>query len=213
MGEVVGSDSPIGDLPADATLVIAGPPMTGKYELMLKILVHYTDEAILISTKNSASRLIDDVDEVTSHTSYGRVGILECVAQPNGIDENETALIKRTGSPDNLTRIGVKFTELFEQFYDEDADTHVGVGIHSLSQLLMHSELKNVYQFLHVLISQVRSADWLCVAVLDTTVGEETQQTLYHHFDGIIETKENERGQREFRVRGLTPSRSDWTPF
>lgn len=214
MGEVVGRDSPLDDLPADATLVIAGPPMTGKYELMLKILTHYTDKAIVISTKNSSSRVLADFDDVTDGVPYGPIGIVECSSQIGGIEEeNETELIKRAESPENLTRIGVKFTELFEYFYEEESDADVGVGIHSISQLLMHSELKNVYQFLHVLISQVQKVDWRCVAVLDTTVNEEAQQTLYHHFDGIIETQENEQGQREFRVRGLAPSSSDWSPF
>lgn len=213
MGGIVGGDSPIGDLSNAPTLVIAGPPMTGKYTLMLEILAHYSDETIIITTKNPASRVLEDYESIIEKASHGRIGVIECVSKPGGLEESESNLIKRAGSPENLTRIGVKFTELFELFYENGPDSNVGVGLHSLSQLLMHSELKNVYQFLHVLISQIQSADWLCVAVLDTTVGEETRQTLYHHFDGIVETRENQKGQREYRVRGFDPSSSDWSAF
>lgn len=213
MGELVSSDSPLGDLPRDATLVIAGPPMTGKYALMLSILAHYTEDTIVISTKNGASRVIDDFEDVAGGPGRGRIGVVDCVPTADGLAAPETELVKHAGSPENLTRIGVKFTELFEVFYREESGTDVGVGVHSISQLLMHSGLKNVYQFLQVLTGQVRSADWLCVAVMETNTDEEELQTLYHHFDGIVETRENAAGERELRVRGLSPTVSDWTAF
>ena len=213
MGELVSSDSPIGDLPRDATLVVAGPPMTGKYSLMLTILAHYTDETIVISTKNSAARVIEDFEAINDGRSHGRIGVVDCVSRPDGVAESETELVKHAGSPDNLTRIGVKFTELFELFFHDDPTTTTGVGIHSISQLLMHTDLKNTYQFLQVLTGQIRSANWLCVAVMDTDVDEEQLQTLYHHFDGIVQTRVNGDGRRELRVRGLSPTTADWTPF
>ena len=213
MCELVSSDSPIGDLPRDATLVIAGPPMTGKYSLMLTILAHYTDDTIVISTKNSAERVIEDFEDIVAGDGHGHVGVVDCVSRLDGVDESETEFIKHAGSPDNLTRIGVKFTELFERFYEEGSTDGTGVGVHSISQLLMHSGLKSTYQFLQVLTGQIRSADWLCVAVIDTNVDEELLQTLYHHFDGIVQTRENDEGHRELRVRGLSPTTSDWTAF
>jgi len=213
MGELVSSDSPLGGLPRDATIVVAGPPMTGKYALMLTILAHHTDETIVISTKNAASRIQSDFEDVLAGCRHGRVGVVDCVSRPDGLADPETTLVKHVGSPENLTRIGVKFTELFEQFYQEGSDAATGVGLHSISQLLMHSGLKNVYQFLQVLTGQVRSAGWLFVAVADTNVDEEALQTLYHHFDGIVQTRENDEGHREFRVKGLTPSTSEWMAF
>lgn len=213
MGELVSSDSPLGDLPRDATLVVAGPPMTGKYALMLSILAHYTEDTIVISTRNGASRVVQDFEEVAGGARQGRIGVVDCVPTTDGLAEPETELVKHAGSPENLTRIGVKFTELFEVFHDAGSGTSVGVGVHSISQLLMHSGLKNVYQFLQVLTGQVRAADWLCVAVMDTNADEEELQTIYHHFDGIVETRENDAGERELRVRGLSPTVSDWTAF
>lgn len=213
MGALVGDDSPIADLPRDATLVVAGPPMTGKYHVMLSILVDHADDAIVISTKNSAGRVVADYGEIAGEIGDRRVGVIDCVNHPEQLDGPDTPLVKHVQSPENLTKIGVRFTELFEQFYEEDPGARIGVGIHSISQLLMHSELKNVYQFLQVLMGQIRSADWLGVAVVDTNIDEEDLQTIYHHFDGIIQTRENEAGQRELRVRGLRPTTSEWAEF
>jgi len=213
MGELVSSDSPLGDLPRDATLVVAGPPMTGKYALMLSILAHYAEDAIVISTKNDASRVVADLEDVAGDSRPGRIGVVDCLAPAGGLEAPETELLKHAGSPENLTRIGVKFTELFEVMYDPDSEANVGVGVHSISQLLMHSGLKNVYQFLQVLTGQVRSADWLCVGVVDTNTDEEELHTFYQHCDGIVETRANGGCERELRVRGLSPRVSDWTAF
>ena len=213
MGALVGNDSPIADLPRDATLVVAGPPMTGKYTVMLSILAQHTDDSIIISTKNAADRVLDDFEKVAGGREYGRVGVIDCVSHPEQVGSPDTELVKHVQSPENLTRIGVKFTELFEQFYTENPSSQTGVGLHSISQLLMHSELKNVYQFLQVLMGQIRSADWLGVAVVDTNLDEEQLQTIYHHFDGVVQTRENEDGERQLRVRGISPTVSDWATF
>lgn len=213
MGELVGSDSPIAGLPQDATIAVAGPPMTGKYTLMLTILSHYADDAIVISTKNAADQVIEDYESIAGHPAREHLGVIDCVNRPEGVEVDETDRIKYAGTPDNMTRIGVKFTELFDEFFDESSAAHTGVGLHSISQLLMHSNVKNVYQFLQVLTGQIRSADWLGVAVVDTNIDDEDLQTLYHHFDGIVETRENEAGTRELRVKGFEPTSSDWVDF
>lgn len=213
MGALVDRDSPIVDIPRDSTIVVAGPPMTGKYMVMLSIIAHLADDAILISTKNGSTRVLEDLDRAAGDGFQGQVGIIDCISRPEQLDGGDTDLVKHVPSPENLTRIGVKFTELFEQFYEEGSERQTGVGIHSISQLLMHSELKNVYQFLQVLTGQIRSADWLGVAVVDTNVDEEDLQTLYHHFDGIVQTRENDEGERELRVRGIEPTASAWAVF
>lgn len=213
MGALVGSESPIADLPQEATFVVAGPPMTGKYVVMLSILAHHTDEGIVISTKNAADRVVSDFEEIAKGREYGRLGVIDCVSRPEQISDADSELVKHVQSPENLTKIGVKFTELFELLYEDSSTSQVGVGLHSISQLLMHSELKNVYQFLQVLLGQIRSVNWLGVAVLDTTLEEEQLQTIYHHFDGIVQTRENDDGQRELRIRGIGPSTSEWTAF
>lgn len=213
MGALVGNDSPIADLPRDATLVVAGPPMTGKYTVMLSILAQHTDDSIVISTKNAAERVRSDFEKVAGGREYGRIGVIDCVSHPEQIEGPDTELVKHVQTPENLTRIGVKFTELFEQFYTENPSSQTGVGLHSVSQLLMHSELKNVYQFLQVLMGQIRSVDWLGVAVVDTNLDEEQLQTIYHHFDGVVQTRENEDGERELRIRGISPTASEWATF
>ena len=215
MNSLVSGDSPLDEIPIDATLLISGPPMTGKYDLLLTVLARSTDSAIVISTKHQAARVVDDYRTIAGDVPEERVGVIDCVSHHQAVETvAETDTLKYANSPENLTRIGVKFTELFETFYDDPDLDHTGVGVHSLSQLLMHSDMKKVYQFLQVLTGQVRSAGWLGVAVIDGAVADEQDiQTLQQHFDGMVQTRENEAGRREFRVRGFSASASSWTIF
>lgn len=207
-------DSPVATIPRDAMVLIHGPPMTGKYELMLQTLTHSFDAVIVISTKNQAPRVISDYHARSGTVDPDRIGIVDATSHFELIEDiEETQRIKFASSPDNLTQIGVKFTELFEHFQDFDSDdSHVGVGLHALSHLVMYSGLKSVYQFLQVLTGQLRTAGWFGVAVLDETTNMEQIETLHQHFDGRVETRENQHGVREYRLKGFN-RQSEWTAF
>lgn len=208
-------DSLLGELPPTTLLLISGPPLTGKYELLLRVLAEHTDRVVFISTKHQTSRLRSDYRAIAGDLPDESIGVVDCVSQQGGPDDvQETDTVKLARSPDNLTRIGVKFTSLFESFNDPNFDGHTGVGVHSLSQLLMHADLKKVYQFLQVLSGQVRNAGWFGAAVMDVTGGDsEERETLFHHFDGVLETRESDEGDRQTRLRGLGPRSSDWISF
>lgn len=200
-------------LSPDDTVLISGPPMTGKYELLLRLLASYSDNLILISTKNDASRIISDYGDIAGEIDRERIGAIDCVSRNEAIDDTqEVPIVRYVKSPQNLTQIGVEFTELSDIFLNRDG--HTGVGIHSLSQLVMHSTTKSVYQFLQVLTGQIRSAGWLGVAVIDTSVDtDEELRILHHHFDGVIETREDPDQGRQYRVRGLAPTTTEWDHF
>lgn len=202
--------------PAPATeILISGPSRTGKFELMLHLLAHYTDSVIFISTKEPAETVIEEHRSAAGEIFDGQIGVVDCVPRPEpdaGTDTND--LVSYVGSTGNLTRIGVQFTELMELIRASRDSGHVGVGFHSLTPLLMDTSAEQVYQFLHVFTGQLRTAGSFGVAVLDTTVGDtEAQQLLWDHFDGVVETRVNDEGDRERRERGFTPQTSDWRRF
>lgn len=208
-------DRPIPGVPRDAILLIHGPPLTGKYELMLHLIAQHVDRAIVISTRNQASRIISDYRAITGAGAGERLGIVDCTSQIESVsDLHETKWVKYASSPENLTQIGVKFTELFDTFSDHPGGAQVGVGFHSLSQLVMHTDVESVYQFLQVLTGQLRSIGWFGLAVLDETPDNGARtDTLRHHFDGLVETRENDAGYRQYRVRHPPDAASEWTSF
>lgn len=205
----------LGGISQSSLVLISGPPLTGKYELLLELLALHTDRIIVVSTKNQAARIEEQFRSIADDVLDEHIGVVDCVTQQQGPQEvEETERVKYANSPDNLTRIGVKFTDIVETFHEQPFEGQTGVGVHSLSQLLMHSDLKKVYQFLQVLTGQVRNAGWFGAAVIDVSdADDERHVTLSQHFDGMVETRENDAGSREYRVRGLGPQTSEWSTF
>lgn len=210
----------VGDLPIEGpapatSILISGPPRTGKFELLLRLLAEYTDSVIFISTENPADGVIKDYRAVVGDAFDGEIGVIDCVNRPDPApDVENTDLIRYVQPPLNLTRIGVQFTDLMGVFHVPDAGGHVGVGVHSLSPLLADTSVRLVYQFLQVFTGQIRTAGWFGVSVIDPTDGDADEaQMLHDHFDGVIETRQHEDGHRELRVRGLAPRTSDWRSF
>lgn len=215
MGSDTLGDGVLAEIPPNAAILVAGPPMTGKYQLLLSILHRHAESVLLITTKNGFQRVRDDFRQIAGEFDPDRLAIVDCVSYHEPVEADEAAgNVVFTDSPENLTRIGVRLTGVIEEFRDRADEGDVALGVHSLSQLLMHSDLQKVYQFLQVLTGQVRSMGWFAAAVIDISSEDDKDfQKLYHHFDGVVETRENDSGRRELKVRGFGPQTTEWLSF
>lgn len=186
-------------------VLIRGPPMSGKFDLLLRTLAE-TDNAILLSTGKPAAQARETFAEYGDSST---LGVVDCIT---GDDHREAqdGPVRYVSSPQNLTELGVKFTDLAEAFVDGD---DVAVGLHSLSELLMYWEPRRVYQFIQVLLGQVRESEWGAVAVLDDAAADEqTIHTLTAPFDVLVDTRTHD-GTRELRVRRRGAVETAWSEF
>lgn len=201
----LGGDWPISEVPSGTNLMISGPPMTGKYELMHEILTLDEDNVVVISTNDPERKIAIDYESIDSQ----QFGIIDCVSKYQGLDADDSENRKFIASPKNLTRIGVAFTDFYSKWEQEPTR----VGLDSLSNLLMYSDLKHVYKFIQVMTGQIFNAKWISVMTYDHSMhDEQTNHTLQDPFDGLIETRED-NGSREFRIRGLEPGSTEWITF
>ncbi|MBP1986133.1 DUF7504 family protein [Halolamina salifodinae] len=203
-------DSP---LPVDAlaqgrSVLIRGPAMSGKYDLLLALLGALADDAMFVSTSRQVTGARRDF------AAYGDpdgLAVVDCSSRVSGQETGGGDLVRYVSSPKNLTEIGVKFTELVESFETDGADA--AVGIHSLSELLIYWDVDRVYQFLRVLLAECRDLDWPAAAVVDDdAAGEQAATTLTQPFDAVIATRADEDG-RTFQYRESGSQPSDWTVF
>lgn len=196
-------------LASGESVLISGPPMTAKYELLLDLLTHSADRLIVVSTNTSAERVRRDIT-ARSELSDDQVAVVDCTTKPVDPSVSDTELTRYVSSPENLTQVGVQFTSLMEQFDEYDS---VAVGLHSLSPLLMYWDAERVYQFLRVFLDRVRETSWSCVAVIGSTMhDEQVLHTLYDPFDSVVETRESD-GNRELRRRDRRGRSSEWRSF
>jgi KaiC/GvpD/RAD55 family RecA-like ATPase len=176
-------------------ILLAGPPLTGKRALGFDILaagIDAGDGAVVVSTKDSAQRVLGDLERRFDYEDQP-VAVVDCVTRQQGIkDVTEDERIKYVSSPVDMTGIGIKLSEILEEFYQTREIKHNRVMLHSLSTLLMYSDLQTVFRFLHVFTGRIQSVDGLGLFAIDSTAhDDQTMNTLKQLFDGIVTTHED----------------------
>jgi KaiC/GvpD/RAD55 family RecA-like ATPase len=195
-------------------LLVAGPPMTGKRTLALKILAHGSrrgDGTIVVTTKDGGEDVREDFGELLGRDGSGPLGVVDCVSKQQGVNPVPSDEIAYASSPKDMTGIGIQLSEFLEAFYKERGVQRNRILLHSLSTLLMYSNLQTVFRFLHVFTGRVQSADALGIFVIDSTAhDQQTMSTLRQLFDGQIEIREDD-GRPELRLKGVGDG-TDWRP-
>jgi len=133
------------------------------------------------------------------------VGIVDCVTKQQGMGSTtESELVRYASSPVDLTGIGIELSELLRALYQKRGLTRNRILLHSLSTLLMYSDLQTVFRFLHVFTGRVQSADALGVFIIDSSAhDEQTVSPLKQLFDGIVTVREDDDGDFEGRLMGV----------
>ena len=192
------------DLDPGTSLLITGQPMTGKRRLGLDVLANGAasgDGAIVVTTKDDAERVLDDFRSAAgngdgdgnsnSDGSTGldgtNLGIVDCVSRQQGVDELADARVTYVSSPEDMTGIGIEFSELLEEFRSNRGLERNRVLFHSITALLLYSNPETVFRFLHVFTGRIRSVGGLGVFVIESTVHDDrTMGTIQQLFDGVI---------------------------
>ncbi|QKY19315.1 recombinase RecA [Halolamina sp. CBA1230] len=175
-------------------ILLTGPPLSGKRALCLDLLAAGTEKgggSIIVTTKDSGDRMLEQFATRTSYESRP-VAVVDCVTKQQGDDVPERDRVKYASSPVDMTGIGIQLSEFLEAFYQDRNITHNRVMLHSLTTLLMYSDLQTVFRFLHVFTGRVQSVDGLGLYCIDETAhDQQTINTLKQLFDGVVEVQED----------------------
>jgi KaiC/GvpD/RAD55 family RecA-like ATPase len=199
------SDAP---LPAGTNLLVAGPPLTGKRDIAFEVLATGAkagEGSIVVTTKDDAEKVleryatfVEDVDDVD-------VGVVDCVTKQRGVGNvRDDPRVKYASSPVDMTGIGINLSEFLEEFYQVRGNEKNRILLHSISTLLMYSDLQTVFRFMHVFTGRVQSADALGVYVIDSTAhDDQTMNTLKQLFDAVVEVTDEGDGERSIETAGF----------
>ncbi|MWV64286.1 recombinase RecA [Halorubrum sp. JWXQ-INN 858] len=184
------------DVEPGTNLLFSGPPMTGKRRLAMDLLADGTtagDGTIIVTTKDGADRVLRDYAKRVPYEGKP-VAVVDCVTRQQGVgDVRDDDRIKYTSSPVDMTGIGIKLSEFLQAFYRDRGIERNRIMVHSLSTLLMYSDLQTVFRFLHVFTGRVQSVDGLGLFCIDSTAhDDQTMNTLKQLFDGIITFSEDD---------------------
>ncbi|WP_440765847.1 RAD55 family ATPase [Natronorubrum sp. DTA7] len=200
---------PDAEIDPGTNLLVAGPPLTGKRQIAFDILASGADRgdgSIVVTTKDSADKVLETFTDSTTSTDAD-IGVVDCVTKQRGIGTvDDDPRIKYASSPVDMTGIGIKLSEFLQEFYENRGLSENRVLLHSVSTLLMYSNLQTVFRFLHVFTGRIQSADAMGVYVIDSTAhDDQTMNTLKQLFDAVIELEEPADGEEpEIRTAGLS---------
>jgi KaiC/GvpD/RAD55 family RecA-like ATPase len=203
---------PIEPVEPGTSLLVAGPALAGTEALGLRMLAggeRRRDGTLFVAVDDSGEELLTAYESAGGTFARERMAVIECGAAAESHDEN----IRKVRSPSDLTGIGIEFSSLYEELFDEGIE-RVRTGVFSITTLLMYAdEIQPVFRFLHTLTGRVRTAEGIAVCVVDpSSVDERTLSSITQPFDGRVDLREAD-GATELRVRGLADQDSEWRPL
>jgi archaellum biogenesis ATPase FlaH len=113
----------------------------------------------------------------------------------------------------DLTGIGVRMRQFFDNFLIKKNNQKIQLHINSLSAILMYSNIQTVFRFMHVFTGRIKEAGALGIFVVDSGMHDDpTITTLKQLFDGVIEIKE-ENDKNYIRTVGLSSKPTPWLEY
>jgi len=210
-------DDAIGGIKKGSNIMLIGPPMSGKEAILNHIVYHGAakneNAVITVTTRESAAHILDWFKDNKLTLPMSRIGIVDCVTKTLGGAAVESENIKIASSPVDLTGIGVKISQFFEEFYMKKNTRKIQLHINSLSTILMYSNIQTVFRFLHVFTGRIKAAGALGIYVRESGMHDEQAiATLKQLFDGMIEIK-SENDKNLIRVIGISPKPTPWFEY
>ncbi len=210
-------DNAIEGIRKGSNIMLIGPPMSGKEVILNHIMYHgavRNDNAVItVTTNRSATQILEWFKENKLVLPLSRIGIIDCVTKSLGgaVVENEN--IKIAGSPVDLTGIGVRIGQFFDDFFMKKNIREVQLHINSLSTILMYSNIQTVFRFIHVFTGRIKATGALGIYVIESDVHDERViTTLKQLFDCMIEIK-SENDKNFIRMVGLSPKPTPWLEY
>ncbi len=210
-------DNAIEGIRKGSNILLIGPPMSGKEVILYNIMYNgaaKNDNAVItVTTRESATHILDWFKENNLALPLSRIGIVDCVTKTLSGAAVENENIKIASSPVDLTGIGVKISQFFEEFFMKKNIQKTQLHINSLSTILMYSNIQTVFRFLHVFTGRIKSAGALGIYVIESGMHDEKSiATLKQLFDGMIEVK-SENDKNYVRTVGLSPKPTPWFEY
>lgn len=208
---------PIQEVRPGSTIFVAGPAMSPARDLALSLATSggdVGDGSALVSTNTRSEKLLARCERASAGFDPTRTTVIDCSSGEGGTTSSGATIEKLSG-PGDLTGMGIKLSTTYQRLHGEGI-TRVRTGILSVSTLLMYTDVRTVFRFLHTLSGRISALGGLGIFFIDPQ-SHDTKSTnmLTQVSDGRIDVREatGDAADGELRVRGLPDQSRDWQPF
>ncbi len=195
-----------GGIPETTSVLLLGPPKSGKTLLSSKFLfegLKNNEYGICIITNQFPEKFVEklsgfgDLDPILQN---GLLRFVDCYSVHVGIEKGNTMFVIRVNGPTALSEISIAFSEILKNV---KRGNKVRVVLDNVSTLLLYNSPNLVAEFVQVINGKAKSAGANPLFIVDEGSHDEKQiATLSSILDVIIHFKE-EGTQNYIEIKGL----------
>jgi KaiC/GvpD/RAD55 family RecA-like ATPase len=210
-------DNAIDGIRKGSNIMLIGPPMSQKEVILYNIMYHGAarneNAVVTVTTHESGTQILDWFIKNKLVIPLSSIRIIDCITRSLGGTAVENENIKIASSPVDLTGIGIRISQFFEDFLMKKNIQKTQLHINSLSTILMYSNIHTVFRFIHVFTGRIKAAGALGIFVMESGMHDEQAiTTLKQLFDGVMEIK-SENDMNHIRMVGLSPKPTPWFEY
>jgi len=177
-------DGLIGEVPRGSNIMLSAPPL-GVGETLVKNFVQtgvLNDEGVIyVSTKKSGEKIMEWFEE-----SIGGLRVIDCTSRLTSEKVENVGYVPSLG---DLTRIGVHITNFLKELWKDRGMRNIRFCFDSISMLLMYTDIRAVFRFLHVFLGKISSIEGISLIVVDRGMHEAEVSMLLQLVEGLLEVK------------------------
>jgi KaiC/GvpD/RAD55 family RecA-like ATPase len=175
------------DVPPGSNILVMGDIFSGKDVLARSFLregLKQKETCIMVTLNDTADKILEDMDVSEGESLY----IVDCISSRFGPTSLPSENVFFIDNPMNLAHIMVMVEDLIER----GGEGGVRLVIDSVSTLIMYSQIRVVFKFLHMLTAKVRSTGAVGLMLLEDNVHDEMEvRTIQPLFNGTIHLGNN----------------------
>ncbi|WP_164471705.1 DUF7504 family protein [Halosimplex salinum] len=188
--------------PGDNVLVMC-PSFTGDesqvcLDLLTPVAPSDVNALSILFTQSPSDHLDAWQRVVGTYPKRSRIVTVDADARSNTSRSDESGespaqKVDCVGSPQNLTRLGVRITDCLDGWADADPDRQVAVCFQSVSALLQYVELPQAFKFLNVVTERCEATEAVAHYHLDPHAhDDQTIETMLDLFDTVLAYEDGE---------------------
>ncbi|MBM4241232.1 MAG: hypothetical protein FJ150_06175 [Euryarchaeota archaeon] len=198
------------EAPPGTSILLSGDLFSGKDVFSRQFVVEglNTGEAcIIISTNEAVEKILDDL----GNAELQNLSIIDCISSRFGatVELPFSDQIRYVESPVDLSMMMVATNEFLELYSRHKNIKNVRIVLDSLSTLLMYSDLRTIFRFLHVLTTRVKAVGGVCLIVMEEGAHDEIEekalqqltQAIIKMIEGKIQIKGFKNTQFDYEIQ------------
>ncbi|OUJ18670.1 KaiC-like protein ATPase [Methanonatronarchaeum thermophilum] len=195
-------------IPLSSSVVFQGPPMSGKSIFAKNFFykgLENQESSILITSNESAKKTIDwfSKNKMSLEKHSDRYGIIDCISLSQELDKaSSDKNVSYASNPADLTDIGIKTSEYIRDLYKKGKEEKIRICIDSVSIMMMYSDTKNIFRFLHTFSGRIKSIDGTLLILLEEGSHEEKTLNIIKQIMDIQIKSKIQDEQKQLRING-----------